>query len=344
MKIAQVAPLFESVPPVGYGGTERVVSYLTEELVAQGHEVTLFASGDSSTEAKLERCATRSLRTDARKPDPVAHHLMMIERVAEQATEFDVIHSHIDYLPFSLARRSPTPWITTLHGRLDMEYVEEIFKVFSEQHVIAISDAQRSQIPWLRWARTIHHGLPRDLYQFNPRGGEDLVFMGRISAEKRVDRAVQIAIRTGRKLRVAAKIDEADIEYYEGIKKCLAHPLVEFIGEIGDAEKSDFLGKAAALLFPIDWPEPFGLILIEALACGTPVIAWKHGSVEEVLSHGQTGFVCDDVAQAVRAVNNIDKLDRRRCRAEFERRFTATRMAKDYLAVYEWIPNEQRAA
>jgi len=268
----------------------------------------------------------------------------MIERVAQRAREFDVIHSHIDYLPFSIARRSRSSWLTTLHGRLDMEYIEHVFREFPEQYVVSISDSQRAPLPWLRWARTVHHGLPRDLYRFNSRGGDDLVFMGRISAEKRVDRAVEIALRTGRKLRVAAKIDDADTEYYASIKRCLSHPLVEFVGELGDADKSEFLGNAAALLFPIDWPEPFGLILIEALACGTPVIAWRHGSVGEVLRDGETAFLCDDVGQAVRAVNRIDKLDRRRCRAEFERRFTATRMATDYLAVYEWIQSEQRAA
>jgi glycosyltransferase involved in cell wall biosynthesis len=344
VKIAQIAPLFESVPPRGYGGTERVVSYLTEELVAQGHDVTLFASGDSQTGARLCPRTARALRLDPRKPDALSSHLLMLEHVAGRADEFDVIHSHADYLAFPFARRSPTEWLSTLHGRLDHEYLGEVFGEYSDHAVVSISDAQRAQLPHARWARTIHHGLPSDLYTFHETGGTDLVFVGRISPEKRVDRAVEIAVRSGRRLRIAAKVDPADAEYYDQMKPLLNHPLVEFVGELGDRDKNDFLGNAAALLFPIDWPEPFGLIMIEALACGTPVIAWRHGSVAEVLTHGETGYLCDDVGEAIRAVRRIEKLERARCRAEFERRFTAARMASDYVEVYTWIRSQPRAA
>ncbi|HVP30318.1 MAG TPA: glycosyltransferase family 4 protein [Myxococcota bacterium] len=335
MRIAQVAPLYERVPPAGYGGTERIVSYLTEELVAQGHDVTLFATADSCTSATLVPSAPEALRSALGSCDPLTLHLLMIERVFQRQDEFDVIHTHLDHLPYSLARRCRTPWLTTLHGRLDLEHLDAVYKEFAEQHVVAISDAQRNQLPWVDWTATVHHGLPRDLYSYHPRGGEHLVFMGRISPEKRVDRAVEIAVRAGRRLRIAAKIDSADRAYYEQLAPILRHPLVEFVGELGDEAKDEFLGGAAALLFPIDWPEPFGLIMTEALACGTPVIAWRHGSVEEVIRDGKTGFICDDVGAAVRAVARLDRIDRALCRRDFERRFTADRMAGEYLELYE---------
>jgi glycosyltransferase involved in cell wall biosynthesis len=345
VRIAQVAPLFESVPPHGYGGTERVVSYLTEELVRAGHEVTLFASADSRTAATLIPGVPLSIRANPHGQDALSAHLVMLEQVAQRAAGFDVIHAHLDHLPFSLARRSHTPWITTLHGRLDLDYLAPVFQEFREQHVVSISDAQRDPLPWLRWAATVYHGLPRDLYRFHARSDDYLVFVGRISEEKRVDRAVEIAIRNRRKLRIAAKIDDADADYYRHIQRKLRHPLVEFVGEVGDQEKDELLGNAAALLFPIDWPEPFGLVMIEALACGTPVIAWRHGSVEEIIQDGSTGFLCQDVGQAARAVAELSRLDRAACRRAFEERFTADRMAAQYVEVYEWIcKNSLRAA
>jgi len=344
MRIAQVAPLFESVPPAGYGGTERVISYLSEELVRQGHEVTLFASADSQTHAELVPCAPRALRLDASHGDPLAFHIVEIERVAKRERDFEVIHCHLDHLPFSLARRSPTPWVTTLHGRLDLEHLSIVYREFTEQYVVAISRAQRSHLPWLRWVDTIYHGLPPDLYTFRAKSPEPLLFLGRISPEKRVDRAIEIAVRTGRTLRVAAKIDAADRAYYRSIKHLMNHPLVEFLGEISDREKNEFLGSGAALLFPIDWPEPFGMVMIEALACGTPVIAWRHGSVEEVLTDGVTGFICDDVGEAVSAVERLHKIDRQRCRLEFERRFTAGGMAHRYLEIYRRLIEHAPAA
>jgi glycosyltransferase involved in cell wall biosynthesis len=344
MRIAQVAPLFESVPPAGYGGTERVISYLTEELVRQGHEVTLFCSADSHTAARMVPCAPKALRSHLAAGDPLGFHLVEIEHVAQREAEFDVIHSHLDHLPYSIARRSSRPWVTTLHGRLDLEHLVHVYREFSDQHVVAISHSQRRHLPWLRWADTVHHGLPRDLYPFRAAGSQDLVFMGRISPEKRVDRAVEIAVRTGRRLRIAAKVDAADREHYRMIRHVLEHPSVEFVGEIGDSQKAEFLGNAAALLFPIDWPEPFGMVMIEALACGTPVIAWRHGSVEEVLTDGVTGYVCDDVAEGVRAVERLERLDRSRCRLEFESRFSAERMAERYVAIYQRLIDESRAA
>jgi glycosyltransferase involved in cell wall biosynthesis len=343
MRIAQLAPLFERVPPLGYGGTERVVSYLTEELVAMGHDVTLFASGDSSTSAELVACAPHSLRLAARPLDPTAMHLLQAEEALHRGDEFDLIHNHIDHLFYPSARRCDLPVLTTLHGRLDLEWLGWVYREYHEQRVISISRAQREPLPWLRWAGTVHHGLPRDLYEFQPGGGGYLAFMGRVSPEKRVDRAIEIAVRSGRPLRIAAKIDPADAVYFRDcVRPLFDHPLVEYVGELGDEEKQELLGGAAALLFPIDWPEPFGLTMIEALACGTPVIAWRHGSVPEVLEHGVTGFLCDDVASAVRAVNSLAKLDRADCRRAFEERFTAERMAADYLKLYAAASRAQR--
>jgi len=342
MRIAQVAPLYESVPPRYYGGTERVVSYLTEELVRQGHEVTLFASGDSVTRARLVAACPRSLRLDPKCIDPLAHHVRMVEMVFQRAAEFDIIHFHIDYLHFPLARRYGVPHVTTLHGRLDLPDLEPLYREFQDMPVVSISNAQRRPLPWARWVGTVYHGLPRDLYTFREEPGRYLAFLGRISPEKRVDRAIEIARRVGMPLKVAAKVDRVDREYFETvIRPLLRGPWVEYIGEIGEAEKNDFLGQAYALLFPIDWPEPFGLVMIEALACGTPVIAYRNGSVPEIIEDGVTGFIVQSLEEAVEAVPKVAGLSRRRCRQVFEERFTAERMARDYLAVYRFILEQQ---
>ena len=335
MRIAQIAPLFESVPPEGYGGTERVVSYLTDALQAKGHDVTLFASGDSQTTAELCAGSPRALRKDPQRGDPVAMHLVMLERAFERAAEFDVIHAHLDYLTFPIARRCEVPVVTTLHGRLDLPWLAPVYREFAEQRLVSISDAQRAPLRDANWIGTVHHGLPRDLYRFHSEPGDYLAFVGRISVEKRVDRAIAIAAGSGVPLRIAAKVDPSDQAYFRtNIEPLLDHPLVQYVGELGDADKNDFIGNALALLFPINWPEPFGLAMIEALACGTPVIAWPHGSVREVLREGVSGWIVDDIGAAVRAVGAIDRIDRRRCRAEFERCFTADRMAADYVEIY----------
>jgi glycosyltransferase involved in cell wall biosynthesis len=338
MKIAQVSPLYESVPPEQYGGTERVVSYLTEELVGRGHQVTLFASGDSITNAELVACCPRSLRTDPRCLDPLAHHYMMLEEVFRRASQFDLIHFHIDYLHFPLSRRSRLSQLTTLHGRLDLPDLAPLYRRFHDMPLVSISDAQRRPIPWAKWLGTVHHGLPEDLFKFHEVSGDYLAFLGRISPEKRVDRAIDIARRAGMPLKIAAKVDRADRDYFDTIIKPLLDPsLVEFIGEVGGKEKDEFLGNAHALLFPIDWPEPFGLVMVEALACGTPVIAWPNGSVPEVIEDGVAGFIVKEVEDAARMVGRLASLDRRRCREAFERRFTATRMAEDYVNIYEQL-------
>ncbi|WP_026441951.1 glycosyltransferase family 4 protein [Pseudacidobacterium ailaaui] len=343
MKIAQVAPLYESVPPKLYGGTERIVSYLTEELVRQGHEVTLFASGDSETAADLRAICPRSLRLEGSKViDPFAHHIRMLEMVAKEAEDFDIIHYHVDYLHFPLTRRLGVPAVTTLHGRLDIPDIHPLFREFAEMHLVSISDAQRLPVPWANWVSTVHHGLPEHLYHPHQRPGNYLAFLGRISPEKRVDRAIEIAIRADMPIKIAAKVDRADKEYFdEKIRKLLKHPLVEYIGEIGEKEKNEFLGRAHALLLPIDWPEPFGLVMIEAMACGTPVIAWKMGSVPEVLEDGTTGFIVSSIEEAAAAVDRASALDRQKCRQRFEQRFTASRMAKDYLDVYAKICGQE---
>ncbi len=344
MKIAQVAPLYESVPPRYYGGTERIVSYLTEELVRMGHDVTLFASGDSVTSARLEPMCRSSLRLDRGCIDQIVHHVLMVEKVFQKAGEFDVIHSHIDYFPFTVMRLIRTPSVNTLHGRLDIPDLVPLFMEFSEIPVVSISNAQREPLPWINWQGTVYHGIPENLFTFREAHGGYLAFLGRISPEKRVDRAVEIAKRAGMELKIAAKVDRADREYFETVvKPLLNHPLVEFIGEIGQAEKDDFLGGAYALLFPIDWPEPFGLVMIEAMACGTPVIAYRCGSVPEVMEHGVTGFIVNDLDEAVRAVKRVSSLDRRRCRRVFEERFTSVRMARDYLEVYRRLILQQEA-
>jgi glycosyltransferase involved in cell wall biosynthesis len=338
MRIAQVAPLYESVPPGQYGGTERVVSYLTEELIELGHEVTLFASGDSITNADLVACSPRSLRTDPGCRDPLVHHYLMLEEVFRRASQFDLIHFHIDYLHFPLSRRSGLSQLTTLHGRLDLPDLTPLYRRFRDMPVVSISDAQRRPIPLARWLGTVYHGLPQDLFQFHEAPGDYLAFLGRISPEKRVDRAIEIARLAGMPLKIAAKVDRVDQDYFSAVIKPLLDPsLVEFIGEIGGKEKEEFLGNAHALLFPIDWPEPFGLVMIEAMACGAPVIAWPHGSVPEVLEDGDAGFVVEDVEEAARAVERLASFDRRRCREVFERRYTAARMAGDYVNIYEQL-------
>ncbi len=336
LRIAQVSPLSESVPPKLYGGTERVVSYLTEELVNLGHDVTLFASGDSRTSARLVPCSPAALRLDARCVDPLAHHFVMIEEVLRRSAAFDIIHWHIDYLHFGISRRRKANQLTTLHGRLDIPDLAALFAEYSEMALISISASQREPLPRANWVGTIHHGLPLDLYRGREEAGGYLAFLGRISPEKRVDRAIEIALRSETSLKIAAKVDKADMDYFNAaIRPLLDHPLVEFIGEIGEGEKEAFLGGAKALLFPIDWPEPFGLVTIEAMACGTPVVAWRNGSMPEIIEDGVTGFLVESIEEAVLAVDRVDAISRRRCRMEFERRFSAARMASDYLALYE---------
>ncbi|OAG28670.1 glycosyltransferase family 4 protein [Thermodesulfatator autotrophicus] len=343
MRIAQVAPLYESVPPKLYGGTERVVHYLTEELVKMGHEVTLFASKDSQTSAKLVPCAERSLRLDHTVKDPLAHHVIMLEKVAQNAQQFDIIHFHIDYLHFPLMRRLGVPHVTTLHGRLDIPDLEPLYREFSDAPVVSISNAQRKPLPRARWVATVYHGLPENLYRFRNKPGKYLAFLGRISPEKRPDRAIKIAERAGMKLLIAAKVDRADRAYYESvIKPLLKSPWVEFIGEINDREKDEFLGNAYALLFPIDWPEPFGLVMIEANACGTPVIAWRCGSVPEIIEHGVNGLIVENLEEAVEAVEKVSQISRKKCREVFEKRFTSKVMAKNYLAVYENVLEQEK--
>ena len=336
MRIAQVAPLYESVPPKYYGGTERVVSYLTEELVRQGHEVTLFASGDSETNARLVPACRRSLRLDKCYQGQMAHHFVMLERVFQRAGEFDIIHFHVDYLHFPLSRREPVTHVTTLHGRLDIPDLVPLYQEFREMPVISISNSQREPLPWANWQATVYHGLPRDIYRFHPEPGSYLAFLGRISPEKRVDRAIEIAKQVGMPLKIAAKVDQVDKNYFESvISPLLRDSPVEFVGEIGDVEKDEFLGNAYALLFPIDWPEPFGLVMIEAMACGTPVVAYRGGAVPELVEPGQTGFIVENLEDAVAAVRRVAELSRKQCREAFEKRFTATRMAHDYVQQFE---------
>lgn len=337
MRIAQVAPLTEAVPPKLYGGTERVVHWLTEELVALGHDVTLFASGDSLTSARLDATWPRALRLDGAVRDPNALHMVMLERVRRKCAdeEFDFLHFHLDYYPFSLFSRQPTPFLTTLHGRLDLPELQPVFNAFSSIPLISISNAQRRPAPQARWLRTVYHGLPEKLLTPRPVKPSYLAVLGRIAPEKGVDRAIRIALRCGIPLKIAAKVDRADQEYYdEYIRPMMDHPLVEYIGEISDHEKPDFLSGAIGLLVPIAWPEPFGLVMIEAMACGTPVIAYNRGSVAEIITDGQTGFIVEDEISAVAAVHSLTTLDRGTIRAEFEARFTARRMALDYLDSY----------
>ena len=335
MRIAQVAPLHESVPPVLYGGTERVVSYLTEELVKQGHEVTLFASGDSTTQARLIPVSEKGLRLDEQVSDPLAHHFVLLEEVLARAADFDIIHFHIDYLHFPFSQRQNTPHVTTLHGRLDLPDLIPLHKKFSEIPLVSISNAQREPLAWANWQGTVYHGLPLDLYRASTEAGKYLVFLGRVSAEKRFDRAVEIAKRVNMPLKFATKVDDMDRQYFEEVMKTVDERLMEGVGEVGESDKEELLANAYALLFPIDWPEPFGLVMIESMACGTPVIAYRCGSVPEIIDDGVTGFIVDDLDAAVEAVPKIRDLDRNLCRRSFEDRFSATRMAQDYVAIYE---------
>jgi glycosyltransferase involved in cell wall biosynthesis len=338
MRIAQVAPLTEAVPPRLYGGTERVVYWLTEELVALGHDVTLFASGDSRTSGKLDATWPKALRLDGSVRDPNALHMLMLERVRQKCDdeEFDFLHFHLDYYPFSLFARQPTPFVTTLHGRLDLPEHQPVFATFSKIPLVSISNAQRRPVPKANFINTIYHGLPEKLLTPQPVKPSYLAVLGRIAPEKGVDRAIRIAIRCGIPLKIAAKVDRADQEYYDAIiKPMMDHPLVEFIGEIGDHEKADFLSGAIGLLLPIDWPEPFGLVMIEAMACGTPVIAYNRGSVPEIIDDGKTGFIVEDEISAVADVGRLGELDRQAIRTHFETRFTARRMALDYVNTYQ---------
>jgi glycosyltransferase involved in cell wall biosynthesis len=344
MRIAQIAPLFEAVPPKLYGGTERVVYSLTEELVAMGHDVTLFASGDSITSARLAPMRDQAIRLDPSVKDWIAYYMRMMELVYRRASEFDVLHFHTDYFPLSLFSRQPTPFLTTLHGRLDLPEFKEVYETFPDAPFVSISDYQRRPIPGLNWVRTVLHGMPAELLRPQPLPQTYFAFLGRVSAEKGLDKAIRISAAAGVPLKVAAKVDAADRTYYDNeiAPMIAANPHVEFIGEINDAQKPAFLSGAKALLFPIDWPEPFGLVMIEAMACGTPVIAFNRGSVPEVIDHGVTGFIVPDEAAAITAIGNLDRLDRRAVRAQFDRRFTARRMAEDYLDVYAELIEEKR--
>jgi glycosyltransferase involved in cell wall biosynthesis len=341
MRIAQVAPLFESVPPQGYGGTERVVSYLTEELVRQGHEVTLFASGDSVTRARLVSAVGHSIRAQIGDQSWMAYHTIQMDQVAQMAPQFDILHFHTDYLHFPLARTLSTPHVTTMHGRLDLPELAPVLHRFSDCPLVSISASQRLPLPDANWYGTVHHGLPPDLYSCGTAPGGYFVFLGRISREKRLDRAIDIAERCGMRLYIAAKVDKADEPYYSECKPLLELPMVEYIGEVNERQKSELLEHANALLFPIDWPEPFGLVMIEAFACGTPVIAYRSGSVPEVMEDGVTGYIVDNQEDAVRAARRVAVLDRSRCRDAFDRRFTAEHMAKAYCRIYETVIAER---
>jgi glycosyltransferase involved in cell wall biosynthesis len=336
LRIAQVAPLVETVPPESYGGTERIVSYLTEELVRLGQDVTLFASGGSVTAAKLVPIAERSLRSDSTVTDPLTRNLVEIEEVLKRVENFDLVHFHDGYLHFPLARRLQTPTVTTMHGRMDVPDLVPVFREFSELPLVSISDQQRSPLPFANWIATVPHGIPEDLYSFRPDPDDYALFVGRICADKGPDRAIEISKHVGMPLKIAAKVDKVDQQYFESeIKPLLNSSLIEFIGEVNDEEKNVLLGGARALLFPINWPEPFGLVMIESLACGTPVIAFDCGSVPEVLEHGKTGFIVRTVPEAEEALQNLHKISRAVCRQEFERRYTSPRMAANYLQVYQ---------
>ena len=335
LRIAQVAPLVESVPPRHYGGTERIVAYLTEELVRSGHRVTLFASGDSVTSAELVPVTRRSFRKNKRATDYLSREVLLMDHVMQRAGEFDVIHFHTGSLHYLISRHLRVPHVTTLHGRLDTLEFLRLYERFRDMPMISISNAQRTPWPCANWQGTIYHGLPQDLFRFHPEPGNYLAFLGRASPEKRVDRAIEIAKGVGMPLKIAAKVDRADRRYFKReIEPLLKDPHIEWLGEISDKDKDEFLGNAYALLFPIDWPEPFGLVMIESMACGTPVIAYACGSVPEVMDDGVTGFVVNDIEQAVEATRRVRDLSRAKCREIFEKRFAASRMANDYINVY----------
>ncbi|WP_375196105.1 glycosyltransferase family 4 protein [Sphingobium sp.] len=347
MKIAQIAPLAESVPPRLYGGTERIVSYLTEELVRQGHDVTLFASGDSVTAAELVPVTDMALRLNPAVRDPIPYHMMLLDAVRRRADEFDALHFHIDLIHMPLVQDFIGRAVTTLHGRLDLPDLPAFYRAFPDHSLVSISDHQRLPMPPVNWAGTIHHGLPSGLLPARPQTSDGyLAFLGRISPEKRPDRAIRIAARSGLPLRIAAKVDNVDRLYWEAEIAPLIErfPNVSFIGEINEAQKADFLGKASALLFPIDWPEPFGLVMIEAMACATPVVAFRCGSVPEVIEHGRSGFIVESEDEAVEAVRQLGHLDRRLVRAAFDARFTAERMAADYVQLYHGLPGARTEA
>jgi glycosyltransferase involved in cell wall biosynthesis len=336
MRIAQIAPLMESVPPRLYGGTERIVSYLTDELVRLGHEVTLFASADSITAAKLVGCAVMALRLDSNVRDPIPYYMLMLDRVRELREEFNILHFHIDQFHFPLFRQMADRTVTTLHGRQDLPDLKPLYLGFSEMPLVSISNGQRRPIATANFVATVHHGIPTNLHTpiYNPRGGY-VAFLGRISPEKRPDRAIRIARTLGIRLKIAAKVDKVDEVYFrEKIAPLLSDPGVEFIGEIDEHSKTEFLGQAQALLFPIDWPEPFGLVMIEAMACGTPVLAFRQGSVSEIIDQGVTGAVVDTMDEAVRMLPQVLALDRHAVRRRFEQRFSSARMATDYVALY----------
>lgn len=343
MKIAQVAPLYESVPPQLYGGTERVVSWLTEELVELGHDVTLFASGDSLTQARLVPACRQALRLSRSCRDPLVYHMLLLDSVFEAADSFDLVHFHIDYLHFPYSKGGNFPHLTTLHGRLDLPDLKALYARFGSVPLVSISNSQRGVFTDLNWLGTVYHGSPSS--GLNPRfePGNYLAFLGRISPEKRVDRAIEIAKNLGVPIKIAAKVDAVDREYfYSEIEPLLTHPLVEYIGEIGDQDKADFLGHAIALLFPIDWPEPFGLCMIEAMACGTPVVAYERGATSEIIEDGRNGFIVQNIEEACLAVRKASALDRREIRRCYEDRFTSRRMAEDYLRIYETCIDAKR--
>jgi glycosyltransferase involved in cell wall biosynthesis len=340
MRIAQVAPLAESVPPKLYGGTERIVSFLTEELVRQGHRVTLFASGDSNTGAELHAIVPQALRLNPAVKDPLVYAALQLEELRRRAHDFDLIHFHWDYLHLPVLRAlGARNTVTTMHGRLDIPGYAELFAAFRDMPMVSISNQQRDPLPGCNWVGTVHHGLPPGMFRFTPRPrGDYVAFLGRISPEKRADRAIEIARRAGMKIRIAAKVDAADRQYFRSrIEPLLAQPHVDFVGEIGDREKCDFLGNAHALLFPIDWPEPFGLVMIEAMACGTPCVAWRAGSVPEVIQEGRNGFIVQSIDGAADALHHAARLDRNAVRASFEQRFSVERMTRDYVEIYHRI-------
>jgi glycosyltransferase involved in cell wall biosynthesis len=346
MKIAQISPLVESVPPVLYGGTERVVSYLTEELIRQGHDVTLFGSGDSITSARLISPCPTALRFDQTCQDPLAFIMLMLDDLFQRVSEFDVMHFHLDYVHLPLWKMQPCPAVTTMHGRLDLQHLIPVYRRFSNMPLTSISLAQRAPLDWANWRANVYHGLPLDLYRPSFENGKYLAYLGRIAPEKRPDLAIQIAIRAGIPLKMAAKVDHVDRDYFEQqIKPQLNHPLIEYVAEVTDEEKERFLGDALALVFPIDWPEPFGLVMIEAMACGTPVLAFRRGSVPEIIEHGTTGFIVENCDEAVEALREIPKLSRADIRRRFEKRFSAERMALDYISLYQRVrlgtPNAQ---
>jgi glycosyltransferase involved in cell wall biosynthesis len=346
MRIAQISPLWESVPPQKYGGTERVVHYLTEELVRLGHEVVLFASGDSRTSAELRPCVPQALRLAGHLGDPTIHEIIQVQQVLDQLDRFDILHFHTGHFHFPALSHLPVPFLNTMHGPLHHPDQSHLYRAFDQVPLVSISDAQRTPVPHAHWLGTIHHGLPTDLYRHESDPAEYLAFIGRISPEKRLDRAIEIATAVGLPLKVAAKVDRADRDYYAGtIEPMLRdNPLMEFIGEVDDAGKQELLGNALALLFPIDWPEPFGLVMIEANACGTPVIAWRNGSTPEVIQEGVNGFLVESIEEAAAAVGRVDRLDRARVRANFEVRFSAARQAREYERLYRHLIQARRSA